>query len=95
MYYKAENGLDVETTKAQHQHMADNYVKPIAEAIRAIDNNAHLLEYYMGFGWDGLRSFGYDSYWDNGVLVELTKQDSDEYYKLQKIVINETQVNCN
>ncbi len=95
MYYKAENGRDYGTTEAQHQHMADNYVKPIAKAIRAIDNNSYPLEYYMGFGWDGLRKYGYDDYMDNGVNIELSKDRSGEYYRLQKTVLDNSQVNCN
>jgi len=80
---------------AQHQHMADKYVKPIAEAIRKLDNNQYPLEYYMGFGWDGLRTYGYDGYYDNGQWVNLNKDQSTEYYKKQKIVNDNTKLKGN
>jgi hypothetical protein len=78
--YKAKNGTDVGTSVAQHQYMADHFVKQIAEAIRQQDNYKYPLEYYLGFGWDGLRKYGYDMYNDNGKIITLTKKDSDEFY---------------
>jgi len=82
-------------TAAQHQHMADKYVKPIAEAIRKLDNNQYPLEYYMGFGWDGLRSYGFDGYFNNGNWVNLNKDQSTEYYRKQKIVNDNTNLKGN
>ena len=82
-------------TAAQHQHMADKYVKPIAEAIRKLDNNQYPLEYYMGFGWDGLRSCGFDGYFNNGNWVNLNKDQSTEYYRKQKIVNDNTNLKGN
>ncbi|RPD91183.1 hypothetical protein EGM88_15095, partial [Aureibaculum marinum] len=91
----AKNGLDVATAHAQHQHMADNYVKPIAKAIRALDNNRYPLEDYMGFGWDGLRKYGWDGYYDNGVWVKLDRKDGYEVAR-KKILDNTTfNNNCN
>ena len=80
---------------AQHQHMADKFVKPIAQAIRALDNNKYPLDYYMGFGWDGLRQYGYDGYFDNGKWVNLSKDQSTDYYKKQKIVNDNTKLKDN
>jgi hypothetical protein len=80
---------------AQHQHMADKFVKPIANAIRILDNYQYPLEYYMGFGWDGLRAYGYDGYYDNGNWVNLSKDQSTEYYKKQKIVNDNTKLKGN
>lgn len=80
---------------AQHQHMADKYVKPIAEAIRQLDNNQYPLEYYKGFAWDGLRTYGYDGYYNNGNWVNLNKDQSTEYYKKQKIVNDNTKLKGN
>jgi hypothetical protein len=80
---------------AQHQHMADKFVKPIAEAIRALDDNNYPLEYYMGFGWDGLRAYGYDGYFNNGSWVSLNKDQSTDYYKKQKIVNDNTKLKDN
>ena len=49
----------LKTKNAQHQYMADNFVKPIAKAIWELDNERFPLENYIGFGWDGLRAYGY------------------------------------
>ena len=86
-HYKAKNRLDLGTTEAQHQYMADNYVKPIARAIRQLDGSRYELEHYMGFGWDGLRAYGYDGYYDNGKWVNLIKDESSDYYIKQRNVI--------
>jgi hypothetical protein len=66
-------------TGAQHYYMAANYVTPIARTIRQLDNNRYNLEYYMGYGWDGLRQFGYP-------LDLLTSAQSSDYYQKQGIV---------
>ncbi|MFT7901359.1 hypothetical protein VBY74_15400, partial [Tenacibaculum ascidiaceicola] len=94
-WYFIYKGYDSQSEHAQHQHMADNYVKPIAEAIRKLDNYSYPLEYYMGFGWDGLRKYGYDEYYDNGKLVSLDKSEASEYNIKQKIVNDNTKLNGN
>jgi uncharacterized protein YkuJ len=63
-YFKAQNALDQGTTYAQHEHMQDKYVIPIAQAIRKLDNYKYPLEEYLGFGWDGLKVYKYDTYLD-------------------------------
>lgn len=70
--------------------MADNYVKPIAKAIRQLDGYKYPLNYYMGYGWDGLIKYGWDGYWDNGNWVNLDKSTSSDYYIKQKIVNDNT-----
>jgi hypothetical protein len=72
--------------------MADNYVKPIARAIRKLDNNEYPIKYYMSFGWNGLRTFGYKGYKDKGKWVSLDKSKDTEYYKNEKVVLDNT--NC-
>ncbi|CAM1349704.1 hypothetical protein [Tenacibaculum halocynthiae] len=94
-FYKAKGDPRYASSNAQHQHMADKFVKPIAEAIRKLDNYSYPLEYYMGFGWDGLRRYGYDGYFDNGKWVSLTKNQSSDYYKKQKIVNDNTKLKDN
>jgi len=96
-YYKAENENTLNTALAQHQYMADNYVKPIAETMRQLDNNQYPLEYYMGFGWDGLRDYGYDGYYDNGNWVSLNNNIDTQYYQNQSLVNQNTIFanNCN
>lgn len=82
------------TENVQHQFMADHYVKPIAEALRSLDGNKYPLEDYLGFAWDGLRAYGYDYYYDNGVKKELEKA---AYSDRNKKVIDNTEFNkdCN
>lgn len=89
-HFGAKNGLDMATTKAQHQFMADNYVKPIAQAMRELDGFRFPLENYMGFGWDGLRAYGYNGYYDNGVFKTLDKGIDTEYYKNQAEILATT-----
>ena len=87
--YQAQNNNTLSTSNAQHQHMADNYVKPIANALRTLDNNRYSLDSYMPFAWDGLRKFGWDGYWDNGKYIKL---DRDKYNEcLKKKIMKNTQ----
>jgi len=75
-------------TMAQHEYMAENYVKPIAEAIRSLDGNKYPLEYYMWYGWEGLeRSYNFNS--------RLSSSDKTKYNNYQEIVNNNTDVKCN
>ncbi|KAA1243380.1 hypothetical protein [Aquimarina sp. RZ0] len=88
--YRNFKGLSTMSSDAQHVFMAENYVIPIAKAIRQLDNNRYSLNHYMGFGWDGLRDYDYQ-----GVL---TPAESREFYELQAIVNENTMfnpTNCN
>ena len=96
-YYLLSKGLD--NVDAQHQYMADKFVKPIAEAIRALDNSKYTLDYYMAFGWDGLARFAWNGYY-NGQNWEKLKEDSEypNYAEKQKTVLTNTAFNndvCN
>jgi len=72
----------------QHEYMAENYVTPIAMAIRELDNNRFDLSYYMWYGWEGLEN----SYQFKNRLSEAQKTD----YINKKHQINATtNVNCN
>lgn len=73
--YKAQNDNTLATSTAQHQHMADKYVKPIAQALRQLDNNQYSLNDYMGLAWDGLRRYGWDGYYDEGNWITLDRND--------------------
>lgn len=77
----------------QHQHMADNYIKPLTEALRRLDNYNYPLDYYLGFAWTGLQKYGFDDYWENGKLVKLTTDKIKEYEKKSGIVRNNTKFN--
>ncbi len=88
--YENYKGSEWQDANAQHNYMTTKYVEPIAKAIRALDNNQYPLEYYMGFGWDGLRAYDYQ-----GIL---SNEESDELYELQAIVNQNTTFNpqnCN
>jgi len=80
-------------TNYQHQHMADNYIKPLTEALRKLDNYNYPLDYYLGFAWTGLHKYGFDDYWDNGKLVKLTTDKIKEYEKNSNTVRNNTKFN--
>lgn len=88
--YMEYKGLNSQSSQAQHYYMTENYVKPIAAAIRELDNNKYPIEYYMGFGWDGLARYGLKS-------KMLTETQILENERLQKIVNNNTLFNneCN
>ncbi|WP_417363432.1 hypothetical protein [Galbibacter sp.] len=73
-------------TDAQHTYMAENYVKPIAEAIRSLDGNKYLLEYYMWYGWEGLEKYDFENRLANGL--------DTKYNNYQEIVNNNTSVKC-
>lgn len=90
--YKAQNNNTYATSDAQHQHMADKFVKPIAEALRKLDNNKFPLNDYMGFAWEGLRLYGYDGYKDNGKWVTL---DKNQYIGNIRKVLDNTEFNKN
>ncbi|MCQ0112467.1 hypothetical protein [Zhouia amylolytica] len=72
---------------AQHQYMAENYVTPIAQAIRQIDGNRYSLDFYMWYGWKGL-----ESTYDFKHKLN-TNQKSDYVQKQQQINIS-TNVTC-
>lgn len=89
--YKAQNGGDVATRDAQHQFMPNNYVSKIANAIRELDNKQYSIDYYMGFAWDGLRTYGWDGYYDNGQWILLPKKDDFDAKKA--VVLSNTKFN--
>ena len=78
---------DIAITNAQHVYMKENYVLPIAEAIRTLDNNRYPINYYMMFGWDGLESYDFEN--------TLTDEVLDDYYTKRKTVNDNTLIDCN
>ncbi|WP_062056223.1 hypothetical protein [Aquimarina longa] len=42
------------SNEAQHIHMTEKYVTPIAKALRELDKNQYSLEHYIHFAWEGL-----------------------------------------
>lgn len=45
----------------------------------------------MGFAWDGLRTYGWDGYYDNGQWVLLPKKDDFDVKKA--VVLSNTKFN--
>lgn len=75
------------TGSIQHIYMTENYIDPIANALRSLDNNKYILDYYKGFAWDGLRA------WDANGLLSM-EMDS-RYSNYRNTVIQNTEFNCN
>ncbi|WP_298546153.1 hypothetical protein [uncultured Aquimarina sp.] len=48
-------------TLAQHTYMTENYIIPIAKAVRELDGNRFPLNDYLGYGWDGLKRIAHPS----------------------------------
>ena len=101
-YYSAKNNNRFETSIAQHQHMQDVFIIPIAKAIRQLDNYRLPLENYYGFGWEGLKEdYKYDNYIDSSGNVQvMTPQKYTDYINKMYNVISTTNFkdalkNCN
>ncbi len=72
---------------AHHVYMIENYVKPIASAIRNLDGNKYPLSHYMAYGWEGLRDAGYD-------INRLTESENTANGNLRKVVDNNFNETC-
>ncbi len=70
----------------QHIYMTENYINPIAMALRELDGNKFPSDYYKAFAWDGLRI------WDANNLLSMEENLSYEEYR--KIVINNSSIPC-
>lgn len=44
-----------------HIYMVENYITPMAEALRKLDNNQFPADYYKSLAWDGLRQHDYNN----------------------------------
>ena len=97
--YKAQNSNDFATAIAQHQHMQDIFVVPIAKAIRELDNNRFPLEDYYGFAWEGLNEdYDYDQYLDgNGQVQTMTTAYYNQLINRKNEIISTSSFasNCN
>ena len=60
----------------------------MTEALRRLDNYNNPLNYYLGFAWTRLQKYGFDDYWENGKLVQLTTDKIKEYANKSGIVRN-------
>lgn len=66
----------------QHEHMAEKYIKPIAQAIRQLDGNRFNIDHYYWFAWEGLEK----TYLFKSKLTESKKKE----YKRNKSRVNDT-----
>jgi hypothetical protein len=87
-YYKAKNARDRGTTYAQHQHMQDAYVRPLAVSLRKLDNFRYPVEDYYGFAWEGLRKYKYEDYIDpkNNKVKTMTPEKYKELIDRKNVV---------
>jgi len=95
--YKVDNGGNrFATSNAQHQHMADAYITPIAKALRQLDNYKYPTKDYLSLAWNGLRAYGIkdpsgvEGYFENG---EWTTLDSDKSYEGMSKILKNTKFN--
>ena len=73
---------------ADHELMIEQYIKPIARALRQVDNYRYPLDNYMSYAWDGLNKYNYSNQY-------LTEELKAYYLNLR---IEETNINiqfCN
>lgn len=68
-----------------HIYMTQNYITPIASALRELDNNQYPLNYYKTFAWDGLRD------WDPNNSLGITDQ---EYGQFRNEVSSNFNISC-
>ncbi|MFV0541241.1 MAG: hypothetical protein ACK5MZ_08400 [Aestuariibaculum sp.] len=96
-FYKVKEGVyDRATSNAQHQHMADMYIYPIARALREVDGYKYTVDYYLPFAWEGLEDYGKDRYYDPYKKKNIFFNNSD--YKNKRAKVLETTTvgkNCN
>jgi len=97
--YKVDNnGNRYSTSDAQHQHMADVWITPIARALRQLDKYQFPLNDYLSLAWDGLRNYGIKSangiegYWKDGKWTTL---DKDKSYEGKSKILKNTKFNRN
>ena len=95
--YKVDSGGNrFATSNAQHQHMADAYITPMAEALRQLDNYKYPVRDYLSLAWNGLRSYGIkdpsgvEGYFENGKWTTL---DSDKSYEGMIKILKNTKFN--
>lgn len=72
----------------QHEHMAEKYIKPIAQAIRQLDGNRFNIDHYYWFAWEGLeKTYLFKS--------KLTESKKKEYKRTKSRVNDTTNFKCN
>lgn len=76
---------DANMAQAQHQHMADMYIYPIANAIKELDGHRFPVEKYLPFAWSGLEPYGWDGYYNENLEFVVFNDDNIET-KIDEIV---------
>jgi len=81
-YYKAlHNEGNIE-----HIYMTEQYINPIASALRKLGGFSYPIDYYKSYAWDGLRA------WD--VMNLLSMQEDTAYNNYRAIVESNTSLTC-
>ena len=74
------------TGDIHHIYMTENYIIPIASALRQLDGNKYPIDYYKAFAWDGLRA------WDANSLLGM--QMDTQYNDYQTTVLQNSNIPC-
>ncbi|WP_103072713.1 hypothetical protein [Aquimarina sediminis] len=75
------------TSSVQHIHMTENYVKPIARALRELDKYQYPLDHYMWLAWEGLIEYVPDN-------IKPTPQEVSNWIQKSQIVIQNNNIPC-
>lgn len=80
------NILNATATAAQHYHMSNYYINPIAQGLREFDSNMYPIDNYKFYAWEGLEDYGKQA-------GDITQQELDVLSSLRLSVINDNHVN--
>ncbi|WP_143273556.1 hypothetical protein [Aquimarina sp. MAR_2010_214] len=83
LHYKDSDWND----EAQHIHMTEKYVTPIAKALRELDKNQYSLDHYMHFAWEGLIEHAPE-------YIKPTPQQLSEWANLSNKVLENNNIPC-
>jgi len=70
----------------EHVYMTEQYINPIASALRKLDDFSYPIDYYKSYAWDGLR------HWDASSLLSMT--ENSNYFNYRAIVEANTSLSC-
>lgn len=78
--------MTISISRGQSVTFTEQYINPIADALRNLEGNRYPLDYYKSFAWDGLRE------WDANNLLSM-EMDTN-YYSFRNTVINNSEIEC-
>ncbi|MDN3491613.1 hypothetical protein [Winogradskyella bathintestinalis] len=74
----------------KNTYLSDRYAYPITKAIRELDGFRFPVEQYLGFGWDGLRDYGFDGYYNDD--LEFNQFEHINYYSELEEILETTAI---